>query len=215
MKEDTQIFVQANELIEIEAPIITSPEKYRVTIQGMDAILFNRCPDLGITKAEQKKQAKEDPIEIERNTWREKLYFDDNKQVFIPGENIHAAMEEGCRYWGRKIPGEGNKTYTDVIHSSVVVESLMLNITKDSDKIVPFGKMVNGNPSKGKKSGSKVYKIRPLLRPWEGKFVMSVFDARLTVFVLKTIISYAGAYKGLCDWRPRYGRFTLMDLQGV
>lgn len=194
---------------------ITSPKRYEVTIKGVGGILFNKAEDLIKDPSKKTDQAKEDKGEVERKMWREKLYFDSNENVYIPGENIHQSFKDGSQYWGQKIPGEGNKTYTDVVASAVVVENLMLGLKKDSDKFVPFGKNTNGNPSKGKKSGTKVYKIRPLLMPWGGTFVMHVFDARLSVPILRTIISYAGMFRGLCDWRPTYGSFELVEIKEI
>lgn len=193
-------------------PVITSPSLYVVNIAGLDGILFNKMPDLSISKTEKKSQEKIDPLEKERLTWRDKLYTDESGQIIIPGENIHECLKEGAKYWGQKIPGEGNKSYTDVIASAVVCENMYLGLHRDDDKVIPFGKATNGNPSKGKKSGAKVYKIRPLIRPWGGEFKMHVFDARLTPSVLQTVISYAGMFRGLCDWRPTFGRFNLVSI---
>jgi hypothetical protein len=201
------------DVIECVNLTITSPVVYEVTIRGMDSILFNKMPDQSKPKTEKKNQEKIDPVENERQTWREKAYFEDDGMLYIPGENIHQCMKDGSQYWGQKIPGEGNKTYTDVITSAVICENMQLGIHKDGDEVIPFGKSVNGNPSKGKKSGCKVYKIRPLLRPWGGTFKMHVFDARLTPGILKTILSYAGTFRGLGDWRPVYGRFELENLK--
>lgn len=198
-------------------PIIATPALYEVEIQGVGGLLMNKLPDLSISKAEKKEQAKIDPVELERRTWREKLYFSPDIGVYVPGENIHECLKEGCRYWGQRIPGEGQKTYTDVVAKAVVVEDMpLLGIkSKEDGRIVPFGKAVNGTPSKGKRSGAKVYKIRPLIQPWGGKFKMHVFDARLTEAVLRTILNYAGTFIGLCDWRPTFGRFGLVKLERV
>ena len=192
---------------------VTRRQDYEVFIRGTgNGILFNKAPDLSITKAEKKEQAKIDPVEMERLHWKEKAY-ESGGRLYIPGENLHECLKEGAKYWGMKIPGEGNKTYTDVVASAIVVEDL--DLQADLDSLVPFGKAVNGNPSKGKKSGCKVYKIRPLLQPWSGKFTLHVLDGRLSVDILETIITFAGQYKGLCDWRPVYGRFELEDLKPV
>lgn len=195
----------------MEDLIVTKPQGYTASIRGFGAILMNKVPDLSQPKASSANQTKEDPIEKERRAWREKLYFDGANQVFIPGENIHECMVEGTIYWGERLKGQ--KTYTDLVKSSIVVDSLYLGLDKESPLIIPFGKAVNGNPSRGKKSGCKVYKIRPLINPWEGSFNFTCFDPRLTLNVLKTIISFAGTFKGLCDWRPVYGRFELLSLE--
>lgn len=198
--------------IDVPNLVITSPAQYEVVITGMDALLMNKMPDLSQPKTKGDTNTKKlDPLEREQLTWREKAYITDDDMVYIPGENIHECMKEAAKYWGQRIPGEGKKTYTDVISKAIICENIQLGVHKDD--LVPFGKAVNGNPSKGKKSGSKVYKIRPLIRPWTGTFKFHVYDARLSRDVMRVIITYAGAFIGLCDWRPVFGRFELAELR--
>lgn len=200
------------ETAELMSPVqVTRPTLYTATIKGMGGLLMNKMPDLSQPKASSMSQENEDLTEKERRIWREKIYFDGANQVYIPGENIHECLADGAIYWGKKV--SGNKTYTDLIKSAVVVDSLYLGMEKESPLIVPFGKAANGNPSRGKKSGCRVYKIRPLVMPWGGSFGFSVFDPRLTQNVMKTILTFAGTFKGLCDWRPVYGRFELVNLE--
>jgi hypothetical protein len=204
-----------DKVIDIENLTITKPSIYEVTIKGMGSIIFNKLQDMSISKSEKKSQAKIDPIELDRTTWREKVYCYGDGRMFIPGENIHQCLKDGSGYWGQKIPGAGNKTYTDLIASGVVVEDLDLGVNKEDKEVIPFGKECNGNPSKGKKSGSRVYKTRPLLSSWGGTFRMHVFDARLTPQILQTIGAYAGTFRGLCDWRPTYGRFEVVSIKKI
>lgn len=193
--------------------VIVKPQTIELEITGIGGMLMDKMPDMSISKSEQKNQVKEDPIEKENRLWRTKLYVE-GTNLIVPGENLHECMKEAAKYWGMTIPGEGKKTYTDVIKSAVVVENIYLNISpNDKDNIVPLGKMVNGNPSKGKSSGCKVYKIRPLVQNWKGTCILHIFDARLTESVLRTILSYAGTFKGLCNWRPIYGRFEVSNFK--
>ena len=198
--------------IDIPNLTVTKPALYEVEIRGLDGILFNKMPDLSQPKENAPDQGKITPLEKEQFTWREKAYTEDGT-VYCPGENIHECMKEASKYWGQRIPGEGKKTYTDVIAKAVIVENMYFGVS--SEQLIPFGKAVNGNPSRGKKSGAKVYKIRPLLRPWAGKFLIHVFDGRLTVEVLRVILTYAGTFIGLCDWRPIFGRFELVNIRRV
>lgn len=206
---------KAEVTIDIPNLTITKPTMYEVAIKGMDSILFNKMPDLSRPKTDNPDQGKISPLEMEQLNWREKAYFEGDGMVYVPGENIHECMKEAAKYWGQRIPGEGQKTYTDVIAKAVVCENMPFGIHKDSDDLIPFGKAVNGNPSKGKKSGCKVYKIRPLIRPWDGTFRIHVFDGRLTEGILKVVLSYAGTFIGLCDWRPTFGRFELLDIKRI
>lgn len=189
---------------------VTAPVFYDVSIQGMGGIIINKKPELSQPKGTKKRELKQDLAEKEQLTWREKLHFDENEDVFIPSENIHECMKGGAAYWGEKVTG--NKTYTDLVKCGLNVESLYFpGLKKDSPLVVPFGKMVNASPTKP--NGGSVWKIRPLLQPWGGTFKITVFDPRLTEKILQTILTYAGIFRGLCDWRPKYGRFTLTGLE--
>ncbi len=201
-----------SEVIDITPVVITKPALYEVKIQGLDSIIFNRL----LSKHEitaPGDNAKEDPTDREWRLWQEKAYITEQGKLYLPGENIHECMKQGSQYWGQKIPGAGNKTYTDLVASAVICETVDLEASKDD--LIPFDKMVNGNPSKGKKSGTKVLRVRPLLRPWGGTFRLHVFDARLSPDIIKTIIAYAGTFRGLGDWRPTYGRFELISIKTV
>ena len=101
---------------------VTRPTTYTATIKGMGGLLMNKMPDLSQPKASGRSQEKEDPAEKEKRLWREKLYYDGQNAVYIPGENIHECMIEGTAYWGEKV--QGNKTFTDLVKSAIVVDSL-------------------------------------------------------------------------------------------
>ena len=203
-------------VIDIDTPVVARATRYRVTISGEEGgLLMNKLPDLDVTKSEKKNQAKEDPAEQERKNWRAKSHVGFNGNCCIPGENLHECMKAGASYWGQKIPGANNKTYTGVVAAAVVCESLDLGMKPDDERIIPFGKACNGNPSRGKASGCRVYKIRPMFRPWGGSFILHVFDQRLTLPILINILEFSGTFSGLGDWRPTFGRFTVTSIEEV
>jgi len=207
-------------VIDVISPVVVKPQSYIVSLVSNGNILFDKMPDLSVPKAEKKDQAKTDPIQSERDNWREKLYFDSEMNVVIPGENIHEALKDAARYWKARVPGEGKCTYTDIVSKAMIVESMYLfsqkrQIKKDDEDILPFGKMCNGNPSRGKKSGTKVYKIRPLISAWQGDVKVHVLDGRITMDVLSVLFTYAGVYIKLCSWREKYGAFTLKGISPV
>ncbi len=203
--------VKKDREIEVQPLIITTPALYEVTIRGLDSLLMNKMPDLSIPKPKGSKQQQVDRLAEEERTWQEKAYYDGAGNVLLPGENLHESLKQGAAYWGQKIPGAGNKTYTDLVSSAVVVEDMPLGITRDD--LIPYGRAVNGTPTK--RTPSKVYKIRPLVRPWGGSFKLHVFDSRLDASILRTIISYAGIFRGVGDWRPKFGRYELAKIEQV
>jgi hypothetical protein len=191
--------------------VITRKE-YRVEIVGAGGLIMNRMPDLSQPKTKTKNQAKEDPTEREYRIWKTKAYTLEDGRLIIPAENIHQSIKDGAKYWGGKIPGEGQKRYTDVITSAAVCSHVDLACHIDDPRVIPYGCNVNGNPSAGK-GGSMVYKIRPLIQPWGGTFSIFVFDDRLDIDVLATVIQFAGTFKGVCDHRPTYGRYELKEIE--
>lgn len=187
---------------------------YNVTIKGTAPLLFNRMLLKGEGQNKGAVVIKEDPIEKEWRIWREKLHTSD-AGVIIPGVNLQMSIFSGAQYWGQRIPGAGQKTYSDLIKSGCIVEDMPISITDiEDERIEPFGTYCTGNVSKGSRGG-KVWKIRPRINVWGGSFLFHVYDDRLTEDVLRTIITYAGVYRAVGDWRPRYGRYSLESLVEV
>jgi hypothetical protein len=62
---------------------------------------------------------------------------------------------------------------------------------------------------------SKHVRVRPKFVRWEVSGTVTAFDDTITTDVLTSILTAAGRYAGLCDWRPSspkspgpYGTFT-------
>ena len=62
---------------------------------------------------------------------------------------------------------------------------------------------------------SKHVRVRPRFANWTASGTITVFDDQLKTDVLKNILTHAGFYCGLCDWRPgspsapgQFGRFS-------
>ena len=61
---------------------------------------------------------------------------------------------------------------------------------------------------------SKHIRVRPIFETWQVSGILTVGDDQITPAALEEILSYAGRYKGLGDWRPGgktpgpYGTYT-------
>lgn len=184
---------------------------FEATIEGVAPIVFNKIPNLDKPKEGKKTKANVDHNALEHANWKDKLYVYDNGMLYVPEECIHQCMKNGAKHWGVKIPGQGSKTYTSLIDCSVMTSDIELGVHKeDNNAIKEFGRNVNGTPNKPTRA--MVYKIRPQLPIWGGKFKIFTLDDRLTGDILVSILDQAGTYVGLCDWRPSFGRFKLIDL---
>lgn len=56
---------------------------------------------------------------------------------------------------------------------------------------------------------SKVKRTRPIFRDWDAEIVVEFNDNLIDEKQVKRWIEVAGEQVGLCDWRPRLGRFSV------
>ena len=58
-------------------------------------------------------------------------------------------------------------------------------------------------------------KGRARMDEWELKFQIICIDLRANAKDIQDILSYAGSYVGIGDYRPRYGRFEVVSFDEV
>lgn len=56
---------------------------------------------------------------------------------------------------------------------------------------------------------AKIMRTRPIFNDWKLRFTVSVIANQIDGSQLEQWLKDAGMLVGLCDWRPRYGRFAL------
>ena len=56
---------------------------------------------------------------------------------------------------------------------------------------------------------SSIIACRPIFRGWSATIVAEVDTDLIDIDMYDTVLSQAGQMVGLCDWRPRYGRFEV------
>lgn len=60
-----------------------------------------------------------------------------------------------------------------------------------------------------KVSQSKTMRCRPIFQHWEFSCTIVLDEAKLNENEVDNIVKNAGLYVGLCDYRPRFGRFEI------
>ena len=56
---------------------------------------------------------------------------------------------------------------------------------------------------------SKVVRTRPMFREWALEFTWAYMPDQFDEDTLVNIAETTGRLVGLCDWRPRYGKFSV------
>lgn len=164
------------------------------------------------------------------HTWIGCLYVQGGLLV-VDSDNLMTMMREG----GARCPaGRGNKTFKRETQSGIVVNEIGWPI-EINGKTIPYSEVkplaeepnFENHVKKAESLGfslfikraivgtSKHVRVRPRFDQWSVSGTLTVFDDAITTQVLQNVLTHAGAYAGLGDWRPSsprspgpYGKFT-------
>lgn len=184
-------------------------KKVKVSIKGTSPLLQHRYEfRLDCDERSKKKTGRKDYTE----EWKAALYTDPKLGVVQPAVHIESAMIKAAGDF--QIPGKGKKTYRDLFKSAVFV----------SPELVPHG--LKGAPDellkKGKLrvdrrlvriKGAGVERLRPRLDEWSLSFTVEIHDDQLHPDVVRDVLIHAGRFVGIGDFRPRHGRFDVIEFK--
>lgn len=129
------------------------------------------------------------------------LYLNEKLEPCIPGELIEAVICEGA-----KKSKQGKE-----VKAGLIVDGnfpLEYKGPRDPEKL---WKAKYYKTSPAKVGQARVMRTRPMFMPgWECEFVVTYNKQLVDERDLLKFIEKAGAEVGLCDWRPKYGRFEVV-----
>jgi hypothetical protein len=186
---------------------------FRITLTGTSALIMNNArmanpldPATKAYKAVSGKRSKtdQDLEAVFRLGHAGSMYHDSDVGPYLPADNIWKSLQEGGKKHrlGQKVT-EGVILLTEV-------NPLAYRGPRDigglwADENFRFINMrVTGTGSQRK----RVPFCRPVFRSWKTEADGTMDESILDLPELRLIAETAGARVGLCDWRPRYGRFT-------
>jgi hypothetical protein len=162
--------------------------------------------------------------------WLGHMYMEEGL-VVVPSDNLMSTIREG----GAMCPvGKGNKTFKAQSQSGLVVDQIAWPVVVNGHTIpsAPFDALFGEEDFAFHKKAAedhdfelfikhvgigrqKHIRVRPRFNEWSCAGTITVLDEMITRDVLRDILAFAGAYAGLCDWRPKspmkpghYGKFT-------
>ena len=213
-------------------------QRYKVTLTGETALLLHHdnlvwaetMKTWGLDPANQKESVKGDDRSPAWR-WIGNLYVDSGK-VVIPADNLMTVLREG----GKKCPtGKGTQTFKSQTQSGILVDQAAWPLLVNGGAEVPYApiKELIGNKDfqahesravelgfelfvkRAKIGASKHVRVRPRFDVWSCSGTLTVLDESITEGVFNNILTTAGFYSGLGDWRPSspkspgpFGRFT-------
>ena len=150
-----------------------------------------------------RKKTEDDLLEIARLEWLGGLYHDDDAGIHLPGYNIFAALIGG---------GKLQKLGTAIKRSALVQEDAVPLLYEGPAKPEALFKDKRFVDMRSVKVGTaKVMRCRPIFRKWGAKFSGLFEESALQREDLIRVARDTGAMVGIGDYRPRFGRFEVVE----
>ena len=147
-----------------------------------------------------RKKTEEDLKKLSDLEWESGLYWDDRTGLYIPAENIEATIREGAK---------ARKKGKDIV-KGFVCNDLMphLDIGEELTKEQMKADFRFRDVRAMRVKQARVMRTRPRFNTWNLMFI-AAYDENLIDFqTIVDAVEYSGQYVGLCDSRPKYGKFT-------
>ena len=181
----------------------------RITWKGTTPLIMHSCKcvnplhpiSIEMKKyTSKRKKTEEDLIKISDLEWESGAYWDNEIGLYIPAENIEATIKNGAKSIKK---GSDITKYCDVksLYNKLDYGE---NLTKEELISRPEYRDVRVMAVQR----AKILRTRPRFDKWKVTFDMIYDDSKIDIHTIQQSIEYAGAYVGLCDSRPKYGKFV-------
>ena len=153
-----------------------------------------------------KKRTDEHAIELMRLKWMQSIYHDDQIGPFIPAENVEATIRMAAQ---KRRKG---KDVTCGLFVSPDRIPLIFDGPRDIDSLYADERFRDVRNARIPSSKAAILVSRPRFNHWRIDFSLEYDPEILNRHEIADFCTYAGVYVGLCDYRPRYGRFESVVL---
>jgi hypothetical protein len=151
----------------------------------------------------QRKKTDEVHAELSELEFRGGLYFSNEGVVGIPSEVIESCLIEGAK---KSKLGKQFKSAIAVMENSPLDYGEKLTVDQLWERNEEFADV------RGVKVGtSRVMRTRPIFRNWRLEFEVSYNADLVNPEQIQLAVSDAGTQVGLCDYRPKFGRFQIVE----
>jgi len=132
--------------------------------------------------------------------WEAGLYWKEGLGLYIPAENIEATIRNGAK---ENKKGEDIEKFVEV-ETIYVPFSCGEELTKEQLKTDIRYRDVRPMTV----NRAKILRTRPRFDKWSIAFTLIFNEEKIDIETIVNAMDFAGKYVGLCDSRPKYGKFT-------
>jgi len=134
------------------------------------------------------------------------LYTDEKGKIYQPSNHIEGALIKASI----NFKWSGKKTFKDLMKSAVLIEPQEIYFPEAPNYKIDVRTAVI--PA----TRGRVFAIRPRWDKWTMEFTVNILDAEnIGLENLKKIMEYAGRFVGIGTFRPKFGRFEVVDFKEV
>ena len=184
-------------------------KKLRVTWKGTTPLIMHSCQCVNplhpiakeLKKYTSKRNKTDDDLKkISDLEWESGAYWKEGLGLYIPGENVEATLINGAK---ANKKGKDIEKYVDVCDlyiplnygENLTKEELIQNFEYRDTRVMTVQR-------------SKILRTRPRFDQWKIEFTAMYDEEKIDIETIVNAMEYAGQYVGLCDSRPKYGKFV-------
>lgn len=183
----------------------------KVTWKGISPLIMHSCqcvnPLHPISKELKKYTSKrnktdEDLEKIADLEWEAGAYWKDGLGLYMPGENVEATIQNGAK---ANKKGKDIEKYVEVSDlyipfyygEDLTKEELIKSFEYRDTRIMTVMR-------------SRILRTRPRFDQWNITFNLRYNEEKIDIESIMNAMEHAGQFVGLCDSRPKYGKFTVI-----
>jgi len=148
-----------------------------------------------------RKKTDEDLAEIAHLEWKAGLYHDDTIGIYVPGQNVDATIRNAAKLQRR---GQDVKRGLMVLEEKI---PLIYNGSPKPDVLFGDGNTEFVDMRSVVIQRARIMRCRPIFREWELNFTVGFNADIFNEDDVIDLIDTGGQLIGLCDMRPRYGKY--------
>ncbi len=181
------------------------PYVVRIAVKGTADILFHRwnCEAVAEKSAAKKGSAAKKSDNVESYVYR-----DDNGNICIPGEYLRGAIVGASKF--RQDPRSSRKSAMDLFKAAIIPMTVLAPIIVGGKE---QAKWEYEHACRVQVQRNGVTRVRPAFKSgWMATFDMMVnIPQYIDRDLLHDVLVDAGRLIGLADFRPTYGRFSIVE----
>jgi hypothetical protein len=191
-----------NDVSNDAAEMLQMPYIVEFTLQGTSSMLFHKWSNEDV---EEKSKAAKNSKAKKTDNLEAYVYRNSKGEICLPGEYVRQAMIHAAKY--RQDPRSPRKSAMDLFKAGVVSLTELASLgSKDWDYLDKRRVVIQR---------SAVTRSRPAFSTgWKAKFQLQVLlPEYIDSDFLQDVLTQAGRLVGIGDFRPTYGRFSVVKYE--